>query len=335
MAKPELILSESDAGRRAAWLGSAKRALAVEHAGMQALADALDGGLGEQVADAVHVIGNAQGRVILSGVGKSGHIARKIAATMASTGTPAIFVHATEASHGDLGMITKQDVIFVLSNSGETTELKDLLVYSKRFSVPLIAMTGNAASTLGDAADVVLCLPTADEACPIGLAPTTSTTLQLALGDALAVTLLDDKGFTASDFHSFHPGGRLGAALVLVGEIMHGEERLPLAGSNTVMSDALLVMSEKGFGCVGVIDETGRLAGVVTDGDLRRHMSPDLLEKTAGDIMTPSPKTIGPDAIASAALDMLDGKITALFVVEGNRPVGIVHVHDLLRIGVK
>lgn len=317
------------------WLASARRAIEIEIEGLVALRAALDDGLGASFSQAIEILRNAGGRVILCGVGKSGHVARKIAATMASTGTPAMFVHATEASHGDLGMITSDDVLVMVSNSGETLELKDVLAYSSRFAVPVIAITGNAASALGKAADVVLELPRAKEACTIGLAPTTSTTLQMALGDALAIALLDDRGFTASDYQRFHPGGRLGAALTLVKDVMHAGRHIPLVTGDVVMSEALLVMTDKNFGCVGIVDDNGCLSGIITDGDLRRHMSPDLLTRTAREIMTPNPKSVAPDELAFAALEKVSAKISSLFVVEDGKPVGIIHVHDLLQLGVK
>jgi arabinose-5-phosphate isomerase len=317
------------------WIASARRAIEIETKGLVALRHALEDGLGSRFADAVEILRNASGRVICSGVGKSGHVARKIAATMASTGTPAMFVHATEASHGDLGMITSDDVLVMLSNSGETVELKDVLAYSRRFSVPVIAITGKAKSALGKAADVVLELPRAKEACSIGLAPTTSTTLQMALGDALAIALLDDRGFTATDYQKFHPGGRLGAALTMVRDVMHGGDSVPLVTGDVVMSEALLVMTDKSFGCVGIINAKGLLIGIITDGDLRRHMSPDLLKQRAEDIMTPNPVAVGPDELAFAALEKVSTKISSLFVVEDGKPVGIIHVHDLLQLGVK
>jgi arabinose-5-phosphate isomerase len=318
------------------YLRSARQALQRERKGLTKMLAALEDGLGESFIGAIDLLRKARGRVILSGIGKSGHIARKIAATMASTGTPAIFIHATEASHGDLGMVSSDDVILVLSNSGETLELKDLLTYSRRFKVPLIAMTANGESTLAKSADVVLRIPKAVEACPMGLSPTTSTTMQLALGDALAVTLLEDKGFTANDFHRFHPGGRLGAALAYVRDLMHKGDKLPLAPAGIEMSKALIIMTEKSFGCLGVTDDDGRLVGIVTDGDLRRKMSEELLSQSAGEVMTPNPKVVPPDTLAQAALELINSaKITSLFVVEDERPVGILHVHDLLRVGVQ
>ncbi len=314
---------------------SAKQALLTEFEGMRQLVAALDGALGDGLVLAVETIGKARGRVVLTGMGKSGHVCRKIAATLASTGTPAMFVHPAEASHGDLGMITTDDVILMISNSGESPELRDILNYSRRFNVPLIAITARDDSTLANEADIVLPLPAAREACPNGLAPTTSTLLQMALGDALAIALLEDKGFTARDFKNFHPGGKLGAQLKHVRDAMHGRAELPLAVASMPMSEALIVMTSRSYGCLGVVDESGRLTGIVTDGDLRRNMHRKLLERTVGDVMTASPKTIDPDALTSEALEMLNSaKITSLFVVDdtGN-PIGLIHIHDLLRIG--
>jgi arabinose-5-phosphate isomerase len=319
----------------AQWRASARRALVIETEGMQQLIDALDGPLGDAFAKSVQVIRSAKGRVVMTGMGKSGHIARKIAATLASTGTPASFVHPAEASHGDLGMITAEDVIVMISNSGESPELRDILTYSRRFAVPLIAITSAPQSSLGKEADIVLPLPRAREACPNGLAPTTSTLLQLALGDALAMALLEDKGFSALDFRKFHPGGKLGAQLKHVRDIMHPREELPIGPGTMPMSDVLIVMTQRSYGCFGVLDDKGRLAGIVTDGDLRRNMSPDLLKRSAESVMTRDPKTIDPDALASEALAQLnDLKITSLFAIDAEqRPVGLVHIHDLLRIG--
>ena len=318
------------------WIASARRTLEIEGQGLAQAIALLDTTLGDSFCDAIALIREAKGRVIMSGMGKSGHIARKIAATLASTGTPALFVHPAEASHGDLGMIARDDVIIMISNSGESVELKDMLAYSRRFSVPLIAMTSRAGSALAAEADVTLLLPNAQEACPIGLAPTTSTLLQLALGDALAVTLLEDKGFSARDFRNFHPGGRLGAALKHVNDIMHKEADLPLVTPDARMADALLVMTEKSFGCLGVVDAAGLLAGIITDGDLRRHMSRNLVDLTASEVMTGNPFTLSPDAMASEALEILnERKITSIFAVDDEgRPVGLVHIHDLLRLGV-
>ncbi len=316
-------------------LGSAARTLELEAAGLDALRAALEGPLGGAFAEAVSVMGRASGRVIVTGIGKSGHIGQKIAATLASTGTPAYFVHANEASHGDLGMIARDDVILALSWSGETAELKTIITYSRRFAVPLIAITSRPESTLAKAAEITLALPRADEACPHGLALTTSTVMQLACGDCLAIALLEGKGFTAQDFKVFHPGGQLGASLKFVSDIMHGADRLPLASEDAVMSEALVTMTEKSFGCLGIVDGEGRLTGIITDGDLRRHMGEGLLSARTKAIMTRDPKTVAPDTLASAALELLNASaITAVFVVEAGRPVGILHVHDLLRIGV-
>ena len=316
-------------------LAAAFRTLQTESDGLAALAAAMADGLGGSFLEAVETIRAARGRVIVTGIGKSGHIARKIAATLASTGTPAFFVHAADASHGDLGMITSDDVMLALSWSGETEELKELINYSRRFRIALIAVTGNVESTLGQAADIVLVLPPAREACPHNLAPTTSSLMQLALGDALAIALLESRGFTAVDFGVFHPRGKLGAALKFVRDVMHPGAAVPLIGRDALMSEAIVEMSAKGFGCVAIVEVTGKLAGVITDGDLRRHMRADLLQASVDAVMTASPKTIRPDQLASEALQLLnESKITALIVVEADRPVGIVHFHDLLRAGV-
>jgi arabinose-5-phosphate isomerase len=315
-------------------LVSALRTLETESGGLAALAAAMADGLGAPFAAAVETIRAARGRVIVTGMGKSGHVARKIAATLASTGTPAFFVHAADASHGDLGMITSDDVMMALSWSGETEELKDLITYSRRFRIALIAVTVNLDSTLGKAADIVLELPSVREACPHNLAPTTSSLLQLALGDALAIALLESRGFTAVDFGVFHPRGRLGAALKFVRDVMHPGTAVPLIARGAPMSAAIVEMSAKGFGCVAVTEPTGKLAGVITDGDLRRHMRADLLQAPVEAVMTASPKTVRPDQLASEALQLLNAsKITALIVVDADRPVGIVHFHDLLRAG--
>ena len=317
-----------------AFIASALRTLDTEREGLAALAAAMCDGLGPAFVDAVDTIRRAHGRLIVSGMGKSGHIARKIAATFASTGTPAFFVHAADASHGDLGMITTDDVMLVLSWSGETEELKSLIDYSRRFGIALIAVTVNAESTLGKAADIVLALPQAREACPHNLAPTTSSLMQLALGDALAIALLESRGFTPVDFGVFHPRGKLGAALKFIRDVMHPGAALPLIARGALMSEAIVEMSAKGFGCVAVTDPDGKLAGVITDGDLRRHMGVDLLQATVDEVMTASPKTVRPDQLVSEALQLLNAaKITALIVVDMERPVGIVHFHDLLRVG--
>lgn len=316
-------------------LASALRTLSVEAAGIAALEAALANGLGEPFAAAVSLLRAAKGRVIVTGMGKSGHVGRKIAATLASTGTPAFFIHPGEASHGDLGMVTPDDVILALSWSGETVELRDMVAFSRRFGVGLVAITSIGDSALGKAADVVLELPRAEEACPNGLAPTTSTLMQLAIGDALAIALLEVRGFTAADFRTFHPGGKLGAVLTQARDVMHGGEALPLARTGTPMAGVILEMTTKGFGCCGILDAEGRLVGMVTDGDLRRHMGPDLLGRPVDEVMNRSPKTVRPDQFASEIIDLLNRtKITAMFAVEEGRPIGILHVHDLLRAGV-
>lgn len=314
---------------------SALRTLELENDGLAQLASGLKGVIGAGFSAVVQRLTTVKGRVIVTGIGKSGHVGQKIAATFASTGTPAFFVHPSEASHGDLGMITPQDLILALSWSGETVELKPLITYSRRFAVPLVAITSRSDSALGQQADVVLQLPRAKEACPHGLAPTTSTTMQLALGDCLAIALLEAKGFTAHDFKIFHPGGTLGANLKHVSDIMHKADKLPLAGPDELMSSAVLTMTAKSFGCLGIVDAKGRLTGVITDGDLRRHIDADMRKAKTADIMTRKPKSVTPNMLASAALEFMNASsITALFVVDKEKPVGIIHVHDLLRAGV-
>jgi arabinose-5-phosphate isomerase len=313
---------------------SGLRTLEAEAGGIAALSTAMQDGLGIAFTAAVDAIRAARGRVVVTGMGKSGHVGHKVAATLSSTGTPALFVHPAEASHGDLGMITADDVIMALSWSGETVELKNLIDYSRRHRIGLIAVTADADSTLAKAADVVLALPQAREACPHNLAPTTSSLMQLALGDALAIALLESRGFTALDFGALHPGGRLGAALKSVRDLMHTGTEIPLAPLGAAMADALVEMTAKGFGCIGILDR-GQLVGIITDGDLRRKMRPDLLERKVDEIMTRSPKTVRPDALATEALELLNSsKITALFVNEQGAPIGIIHMHDLLRAGV-
>lgn len=332
---PEIKLVETVDAALDKVISSALRTLDFEAEGLAQLHAELRGGLGAPFANAVAQIHASGGRVIVTGMGKSGHVGRKIAATLSSTGTPAFFVHPSEASHGDLGMIKAEDILLVLSWSGETAELLNLIDYSRRFTVRLIAITANGESSLARAADTVLALPRAAEACPHGLAPTTSALIQLALGDALAVALLEVRGFTASDFLSIHPGGRLGANLKHVADIMHTGESLPLVPPGTVMAEALVTMTEKSLGCLGIIDSDGRLMGVITDGDLRRHMRPDLPALRVEEIMTRNPKTVPPTLLVGAALELLNAaRITALFVVEDERPIGIVHVHDFLRTGV-
>jgi arabinose-5-phosphate isomerase len=315
-------------------LDVARAVLRTEAAGLLALA----GSLGAAFGKAVDLLASVTGRVVVSGMGKSGLVSRKVAATLASTGTPAMFVHPAEASHGDLGMLVPGDAVLAMSNSGETAELADMVAHSRRFALPLVAITGRADSTLARAADVALILPQAVEAGPIGLAPTTSTTMQMALGDALAVALLTRRGFTAIDFHQFHPGGRLGTRLRRVADLMHTGDSVPLAEPDLLMDRALLLMTEKRFGCLGVVEASGRLIGIITDGDLRRAMGPDLLARRVGDVMTHSPRTIGPDALAGEALRLMNERhrpITSLFVLDREgRPSGILHIHDLLRAGV-
>jgi arabinose-5-phosphate isomerase len=332
VAKPNLQKHDEPHSRL---VTSALRTLDAEASGISALSQALQNGLGPAVIAAVNLIRNAQGRLIVTGMGKSGHIGRKIAATFASTGTPAFFVHPGEASHGDLGMITPDDVIMALSWSGETVELKNLIDYSRRFKIGLIAVTAEADSTLGRASDVALVLPQAREACPHNLAPTTSSLMQLALGDAMAVALLESRGFTELDFKALHPGGRLGAMLKFVRDVMRGGDGIPLATAGSRMSDAIVEMSAKGVGCVGITSPTGQLTGIITDGDLRRHMRPGLIEASVDDVMTKNPRTCRPDQLVSEVLEILNtSKITAIFVVDDTKPIGVVHLHDLLRIGV-
>lgn len=335
IAQHEGVAGDQAADKAQAAVSAALRTLELEVTGLGQIEAALRNGLGDAFARAVELLNAARGRVIVTGLGKSGHIGRKIAATFASTGTPSFFVHPSEAAHGDLGMITSDDCILALSWSGETVELANIITYSRRFSVPMISITSREDSALAKQSDVVLKLPRAKEACPLGLAPTTSTSMQLAIGDCLAVALLEAKSFSANDFKVFHPGGSLGASLRYVGDLMHKGERLPLAHESEPMPSALVTMTAKSFGCLGIVDAEGRLIGVVTDGDLRRHMGEDLLRQTTGGVMTRRPKTVAPDMLASAALEVLNtSRITALFVVESGKPVGIVHVHDLLRHGV-
>ena len=315
------------------FLATARRVIEIEARGLSALSAAL----GDSFSAAVDLILKAKGRVIVSGMGKSGHVGRKIAATLASTGTPAQYVHPAEASHGDLGMVTAGDVALVLSNSGETPELSDIIAHTRRFSIPLIGVASRPGSTLLTQSDVAITLPAAEEACGTGIVPTTSTTMTLALGDALAVALMEHRQFTPEHFRTFHPGGKLGARLLKVVDLMHGGDAMPMVAETTPMSDALLVMSQKGFGVVGVTDANGRLTGIVTDGDLRRHMA-GLLDHTAGEVMTRNPRTVDPASVAEKAVAIMrDRKITCLFVVapEGDgRATGILNIHDCLRAGV-
>ena len=326
-AKPAVKTQES------ATVASARRVIAMEIDGLHALAAGLDGAF----ESAIERLAAVAGRVIVTGMGKSGHVARKIAATLASTGTPAQFVHPAEASHGDLGMIAAGDAVIALSNSGETAELADIVSYTRRFRIPLVAMTRRAKSALAEAADVLLLLPESAEACPMGLAPTTSTTMMLALGDALAVVLLERKGFSAKDFHILHPGGQLGRRLLHIADIMHRDDAMPLVAEGSRMSEAIVAMTAKSFGCVGVTDGAGRLIGIITDGDLRRHMSADLLASPVEAVMSRAPRTIRPRALVGEALALMNAgtpRILCLFVVdEANRPIGILNVHDCLRAG--
>ena len=333
MVKSSSRNKETAADERAL-IDSALRTLDAEAGGVTALATAIRGPLGQAFIAAVERIKSCRGRVIVTGMGKSGHVGRKVSSTLSSTGTPSFFIHPSEASHGDLGMITADDVILALSWSGETAELKNLIDFSRRFRSALIAVTAEADSTLGHAADVTLVLPQAREACPHNLAPTTSSLMQLALGDAIAIALLESRGFTAIDFGLLHPGGRLGALLQFARDVMRTGSAMPLAEAGTRMSQAIVEMSAKGFGCVGITDDRGRLLGIITDGDLRRHMRPDLLESRVEDVMTRNPKTARPDQLVSELLDVLNStKITSVFVVEAGLPVGVVHLHDLLRRG--
>lgn len=323
----------TDAALQQLALDEARSVVRLEAAGLEQLAQGLDGNF----VALCELIRKAPGRVVLSGVGKSAHIARKVAATLASTGTPAQFVHGGDASHGDMGMITTADVVVMFSKSGETRELADLANYCVRFDIPLALVSQRPASRLGQAANIVVTLPEVNEACGITDAPTTSTTMMAAVGDALAVVLLRRRGFKAADFHVFHPGGTLGSALLTVGEVMHSGEKLPLVPAGASVAQAILEMTSKGFGCTGVIDAAGVLQGIVTDGDLRRHMANGLLEQTAGEIMTLAPRTIDGAELLTEALrrmTVLSPRISAIFVVDGAVPVGIVHLHDCLRAGV-
>jgi len=315
----------------AADIASAKRLLDHALSGLQALNESL----GDAFVSCLDLMATVKGRVIVSGMGKSGHIGHKIAATLASTGTPAFFVHAGEAGHGDLGMITEDDALLAISNSGETSELVDLVSYSRRFEIPLVAMTSVADSSLGQAADVVLVIPDVAEACPLGLAPTTSTTLMITLGDAIAVALLERRGFTAEDYKALHPGGKLGRTLLKVEELMHVGDELPVVTPDASMASTILTMTEKTFGVAAVVGDDGRIVGIVTDGDLRRHMSDNLFSLSTKDVMTANPKVTSGSILAAEALRRMNKwKITCLFVVEDGRPVGILRMHDILLAGV-
>ena len=311
-------------------LESAAKVLKREVEGIEALHSLLD----DNFLKALQILSNIKGRLVICGMGKSGHIGHKIAATMASTGTPAFFVHPAEASHGDLGMILQDDAILALSNSGETPELMDILGYARRFKIPLIAITSGAQSTLAQAADIAFILPKIPEACPMGLAPTTSTTMTLALGDALAVALLEKRGFTAGDFKVFHPGGKLGKKLLKVTEIMHSNDDMPICHDSDTMHQVVLTISSKRGGCAGIINKDGELVGVITDGDLRRHLSPDLLGKKAAEIMFTTPTTLSPNALVADALALMNEKsVGSIFILDHLKPIGVVHLKDCLRVG--
>ncbi len=315
-------------------IASALRTVSIEQAGVAALAEALNNGLSQPFARAVELIARIEGRVIVTGVGKSGHIGSKIAATLASTGTPAFFVHPVEANHGDLGMIARDDAIIAMSWSGESAELKGIIAYSRRFAIPLIAVTAGADSALARASDIVLLLPKMPEACPHGLAPTTSTLQQLVIGDALAIALLEMRGFTPDHFRTFHPGGQLGASLIKIRDVMHQGDEIPIVPAGTSMMDAVTAISRKRFGCAVIVNSDASLAGIITDGDLRRRIGEDLPSKIVDQVMTRNPKTVGPDALAAGALQLIQAaSITTLVVVEDNKVVGLVHLHDLLKIG--
>uniref|UniRef100_UPI004047EC8B KpsF/GutQ family sugar-phosphate isomerase n=1 Tax=Yoonia sp. TaxID=2212373 RepID=UPI004047EC8B len=312
------------------FIATATRVIDAEAAALHTLGASL----GDSFGAAITLLLAAKGRAIVSGMGKSGHIARKMAATFASTGTPAHFVHPAEASHGDLGMMTSGDVVIVLSNSGETPELADLVAYTRRFDIPMIGVASRENSTLLTQSDVAIVLPQLGEACGTGIVPTTSTTMTLALGDAMAIALMEHRQFTPENFRDFHPGGKLGAKLARVRDLMHGGDAIPLVQTQTPMSDTLLIISQKGFGVVGVTDTDGYLQGIITDGDLRRHMT-GLLEMTAGQVMTSDPRSVTPDTLAAEAIGVMEGKITCLFVMNADkRPQGILHIHDCLRAGV-
>ncbi len=330
-AAKDMTTSDGPPNARAA----ADRALRRETEGLETLRSALDGDLGQQVEDTVALISGISGRVVVTGMGKSGHIGRKFAATLASVGTPALYVHPGEASHGDLGMITSDDVVMALSNSGQTEELADIIAYCSRFSIPLIGMTGRADSVLAEAAGIALVLPAAAEACPMGLAPTTSTTMMMALGDALSVALLEQRGFSETDYQVLHPGGRLGRRLLRVSDLMHSGDAMPVVRPDQLMQEVLLVMTQCRQGCAGIVDDESRLIGIITDGDLRRHLDGDMMALSAREVMTADPQSIRPEALAAEALGLMNArKITGLFAVQNGRPVGFLHLHDCLREGI-
>ena len=313
---------------------SAKKTIETEIVALREMENSFD----ENLTEALDILENTKGRIIVTGMGKSGHIARKIAATLASTGSPSFFVHPAEASHGDLGMLTNNDSVIAISNGGESKELSDILAYCKRYEIPLIAITKNADSSLGKAGDYLLKLPSSAEACPIGMAPTSSTTATLVLGDVLAVALMERKGFNKIDYKQRHPGGKLSAMLKKVSDLMHTGKEMPLVDEDTIMQDALLEMTSKMLGCVGIVDKNGVLQGIITDGDLRRCLSADVMSKKVTEVMTRNPKTIAPELMAVEALKLMNntGKgITQLFVIDpNNKPIGVIHIHDCLRIGV-
>lgn len=326
LTQPENVTSSRDHD-----IDSGRRVLANYASALLALANTL----GKPFSEALDIFAAVEGRVVVTGMGKSGHVGAKIAATMASTGTPAMFVHPAEASHGDLGMITERDAIFALSNSGETSELADILGYAVRYGIPVVGLTGKLDSTLSQAASVTLTYPVHDEACPMGLAPTTSTTMMLGLGDAIAVSLLERKGFSTDDFHKLHPGGRLGRQLLKIGDLMHTGDALPLVTEDVPLGEMIVTMTEKSFGCAGIVDSEGKLVGIFTDGDLRRAFLSPNLQTPAKDLMTVNPKQMSADSFASEAiLIMNDSAITTLFVTDDGRPVGILHLHDCLRAGI-
>jgi len=336
-ARPELddhLMAKASTAKEApasADLATARRVLGLEADGLAALAASLGG----DFSAAIDLFDAAAGRIIVTGMGKSGHVAHKVASTLSSTGRPALFVHPAEASHGDLGMIEEGDAVLAYSNSGETPELSDIVAYTRRFKLPLVAVTSKAASTITGQADVSIVLPSAEEACAIGMAPTTSTTMMMALGDAIAVALMERKGFTADDFKLRHPGGKLGKLLLKVSDIMHKGDDLPLAGPDESMANVLVTMTQKSLGVIGVVDASRRLLGIVTDGDLRRHMADNFLRLSAADVMTAGPKTIRSNALASEAVQVMNEmQITSLFVVDDGLVSGVLHIHDCLRAGV-
>ena len=315
--------------RKVNYLGSAKRALEIESQALQKLKKSI----GKEFLSVINVLSKIKGRIIISGVGKSGHVGKKIAATLSSTGTPSMFIHPTEASHGDLGMITKSDAIILLSNSGESPELDDMITYAKRYNLPLVGITSKRKSTLVNSTEKILLLPEFREACPLKLAPTTSTTMMMALGDALAISLLEKRSFSSENFKKFHPGGQLGSKMQTVKDLMHKGREMPLIESNKKMGSMLILMTEKRLGCVGIVNQKKSLIGVVTDGDLRRNMNKNIINKKASEVMTKKPKVVKEDALVGEALNLMNStKITSLFICANTKPIVIVHVHDLLRL---